>query len=140
VTSFTGDGTELFSYIGDTIAINGEAPNLELATEFAAFALSVDGQIAFNEQKGSTPAIIIDDPRTEIKNVTLRETYEEMQAAVDAGTFIESGGWRDECGPIVRRLRPKLVNADGELVDNPDLEMNDLEAMADELLEVYQNR
>lgn len=137
VTSFTEGNRDAFRYIGDTLAVNENSENLDLAIEFAEYALSPEGQVAFNEQKGSTPAIEIDNPDAEIKDVQLRSTYEELQAAVDAGTFITAAGWFDDVGFIVEQMRPKVVNADGDLVENPDFEGTDIEALTDEAMEYY---
>lgn len=137
VISFTGGDTDAFRYIGDTLAVNENSPNLDLAIQFAEYALSPEGQVAFNEQKGSTPAIIFDNPQRDIKNAQLRATYAELQSAVDEGNFLPAGGWFDEVAFIVAKLRPKFVNASGKLVDNPDFESTDLEAMADEAMEYY---
>jgi glucose/mannose transport system substrate-binding protein len=140
VTFFTGGPVEAFQYIGDTLAINAEAQNPALAERFAQYALSVEGQVAFNERKGSTPAIVIDNPNTAIKNRTLRETYLELAASVDAGTFVPNGGWHDACGAFVEQIRPKVVDADGDLVPNPDYASVDLDDLADGLLDVYKSR
>jgi ABC-type glycerol-3-phosphate transport system substrate-binding protein len=136
VTSFTGGDRDAFRYSGDALAVNENSENLELAIEFAEYALSPEGQAAFNEQKGSTPAIEFDDP-SEIRDVQLRKTYEEMQAAIDDGTFLPNGGWLAEVSSVVAKLRPKFVNADGDLVENPDFEGTDIEALADEMMEFY---
>lgn len=137
VTSFTGDDRDAFRYIGDTIAVNEDAENMELAIEFAEYALSPEGQSAFNEQKGSTPAIEIEDPELQVKNAQLRSTYLELQAAVDDNTFMPAAGWFDEVVFVVAKLRPKFVNAAGDLVDNPDFETIDLDALADEMMPYY---
>lgn len=136
VTSFTGGDRDAFRYSGDALAVNENTENLELALDFAEYALSPEGQVAFNEQKGSTPAIELDDPSEQIQDDQLRSTYEELQAAVADGTFLPAGGWFD-VGQIVAKLRPKFVNADGELVENPDFEETDIDALTDEALEYY---
>jgi hypothetical protein len=70
----------------------------------------------------------------------LRETYLELAASVDAGTFVPNGGWHDACGPFVEQIRPKVVDADGDLVPNPDYASVDLDDLADGLLDVYKSR
>jgi ABC-type glycerol-3-phosphate transport system substrate-binding protein len=82
-----------YYYNIDTFAVNEAGANRDLAIEFLLTALAPDVQISFSEVKGSTPAVKIADPDTQISDPALRATYKELEAARLAGSFITQTPW-----------------------------------------------
>lgn len=85
--------TGAFYYGIDTFAVNESSPRLDLAIEFARIALTPEVQAGFSTHKGSTPGILFDDPSAAFSDSSLRATYLELEASMEAGTAFPISPW-----------------------------------------------
>ncbi len=88
----------------DTLAVRAASPRRDLAIQFMVTALSAEGQIAFSEIKGSTPAVHIDNPETQMSDPALRATYQELVDAQAGERFIAVPVWVGPSGALLRPL------------------------------------
>lgn len=95
-----------FYYGIDMFALNKASPRLDLAIEFARIALTSEVQAAFSEKKGSTPAIVIEDPESAFNDPSLRATYAQLAAGMASGTALPVPPWMgNEGGALMIPLR-----------------------------------
>jgi len=85
--------TGAFYYGIDTFALNKASPRLELAVEFARIALTPAVQAGFSTRKGSTPGILFPNPDTAFSDASLRDTYRELEASMEANTAFPISPW-----------------------------------------------
>jgi glucose/mannose transport system substrate-binding protein len=110
--------TGAFYYGIDTFALNGSSPRLDLAVEFARIALTPAVQAGFSAHKGSTPGILFDDPSSAFTDRSLRATYLELEASMDAGTAFPISPWLgDDGATLLVPLRDGEKTADQVATD-----------------------
>jgi glucose/mannose transport system substrate-binding protein len=110
--------TGAFYYGIDTFAVNESSPRLDLAIEFARIALTPEVQAGFSMRKGSTPGILFEDPSAAFTDSSLRATYLELEASLEAGTAFPISPWLGTDGAtLLVPLRDGAKTADQVATD-----------------------
>lgn len=105
--------TGAFYYGIDTFVVNESSPRLDLAVEFARVALTPEVQARFSTRKGSTPGILFDDPSSAFSDSSLRATYLELEASMEADTAFPISPWLgDDGAALLVPLRDGAKTAD----------------------------
>jgi glucose/mannose transport system substrate-binding protein len=121
-------GTEkLFIFTSDTLPLTSKSRFPEETKDFLVTALSINGQLRFNEKKGSVPAVKLDDTAKEQLTEAQRETLAALSDSSVEKSLAMSGVVTPDVEPDLYREALRLMLRDNDKVHGRDLVHHTLE-------------